>query len=483
MKIKRLFILALFAVIAPFSFGYVREFDNGIPLAWVKDRTVVMQLSLGSGTRTLRDGFTSFNDSAVDALQTWNPHLAHLQFSWIKNSPVTPTEGDDEMSVIFDNKIFGSNFGSGVLAVTLLAYRNGNFEETDTVFNSAISWDSYRGGLTPPVYDFHRVAIHEFGHTLGLDHPDQAQPKQTVIAIMNSRVSDLDTLAQDDINGVTSIYDTGPAYKAIADGPVLMDLSTRGTTSTGNSVLIGGFIIQGSQPVQVVVRCLAGSLASFGVSNALFDSVIELRDANNNLIASNDDWFTSNDAQTICSYRRDPPNSIESALLVTLNPGSYTAIVKSYSDAQQAATSGVALFEVYDLRTSSSRLGNVSTRGQVGTGDNILIGGVIVGGNMSKPVVVRALGPTLTQFGVTGVLQNPYLELRNANGNLVEANNDWQQSPEAATISADGKAPPDAKESAMAPTLSPGNYTALVTGVGGTTGTGLIEVYDESPAP
>ena len=482
MKIKRLFIVGLFAVAAPFSFGYVREFDNGTPLAWVKDRTVVMQLSLG-GTRILRDGFTSFNDSAIDALQTWNPYLAHLKFSWVKNSPVVPMQGDDEMSVLFDKKIFGDNFGSGVLAVTLLAYRNGNFEETDTVFNNAISWDSYRGNLTPPVYDFHRVAIHEFGHTLGLDHPDQAQPKQTVVAIMNSRVSDLDTLAQDDINGVTSIYGTGPAYNSIPDAPVLMNLSTRGNTSTGNSVLIGGFIIQGSQPARLVVRCLAGSLASFGVSNALSDSVIELYDANDNLIASNDDWFASNDAQTICSYRRDPPNSIESALLVTLNPGSYTAIVRSYFDAQQPATSGVALFEVYDLRSSSSRLGNVSTRGQVGTGDNILIGGIIIGGSAAKPVVVRALGPSLTQFGVTGVLADPFLQMRDTNGNLVEANNDWQQSPEAATIMADGKAPSNTKESAMARTLSPGNYTALVSGVGGTTGTALVEVYDESPSP
>ena len=482
MKISHLF-LAITAAIASASFGYVREFDNGTPLAWVKDRTVIMQLSLGSGTRNLRDGFTSFNDSAIDALQTWNPHLAHLQFSWIKNSPVTPAQGDDEMSVMFDNKIFGDNFGTGVLAVTLLAYRNGNFEETDTVFNSAISWDSYRGNLTPPVYDFHRVAIHEFGHTLGLDHPDQAQPKQIVTAIMNSRVSDLDTLAQDDINGVTSIYGTGPAYNSIPNAPVLMDLSTRGTTFTGNNVLIGGFIIQGSQPAQLVVRCLAYSLASYGIPGALGDSVIELYDVNNNLIASNDDWFTSNDAATISSYHRDPPNSIESALLVTLNPGSYTAIVRSFSSAQQPAQSGVALFEVYDLRNSASRLGNVSTRGNVGTGDSILIGGVIVGGNTAKPVVVRALGPSLTQFGVTGVLADPSLQLRDGNGNLVKANNDWQQSPDATVVSADGLAPSNPKEAAIAPTLNPGNYTALVTGVGGTTGTALVEVYDESPSP
>ena len=481
MKISELFLAAGLAGVVSSSLGYVREFDNGIPLAWVKDRTVVMQLSLGTGTRILRDGFTSFNDSAIDALKTWNPHLAHLQFSWVKNSPVTPVEGDDEMSVAFDNKVFGSNFGSGTLAVTVLGYRSGNFEETDTVFNTAISWDSYRGALTPPVFDFHRVAIHEFGHTLGLDHPDQAG--QHVVAIMNSIVSNLDTLAQDDINGVTAIYGTGLAYNSIPDGPVLMDLSTRGTTYTGNNVLIGGFIVQGSQPAQLVVRCLAFSLASYGIPDALGDSVIELHDANNNLIASNDDWFTSSDAETISSYHRDPPNSIESALLVTLNPGNYTAIVRSFSNSQQAATQGVALCEVYDLRKSASRLGNVSTRGQVGTGNSILIGGIIVGGSTPKPVVVRALGPTLSQFGVTGVLADPSLELRDGNGNLVEANNDWQQSPEAAAIMADGKAPSNAKESAMARTLSPGNYTALVHGVGGTTGTALVEVYDESASP
>ena len=468
------------------SRAYVREFDTTnpnapIPLAWVKDRTVQIQLSLGNNPVMLRDGFTSFNDSAADALNAWNPYLAHLRFSWIKNSPVTPTQGDDEMSAQFNNKVFGQNFGNNALAVTLLNYRNGNMEETDTVFNNAISWDSYRGLLTPPVFDFHRVAIHEFGHTLGLDHPDQATPKQNVEAIMNSRTSDLDTLAQDDINGVTAIYGTGPAYNSIASGPVLMNLSTRGITNTGENVLIGGFVVEGSQPAQFIIRAIAFSLSTFGITDALGDSVIELYDANHNLVASNDDWFISNDAPTIASYHLDPPNSIESALIVTLNPGSYTAIVKSFSSSTQAATTGVALFELYDLRRSSSRARNVSTRGQVGTGNNIIIGGFIIGGSTPKPVVIRAIGPSLSQFGVPNPLADPYLELRDSNGNLVEANNDWQQSPQAATIIADNLAPSSPKESAIAPTLAPGNYTALVKGVGGTTGTALVEIYDESP--
>ena len=152
MKIRHFFLAAALAFLASTSLGYVREFDNGIPLAWVKDRTVVIQLSLGTGTRILRDGFTSFNDSAIDALKTWNPHLGHLQFSWVKNSPVTAVQGDDEMSVIFDNKVFGSNFGSGTLAVTVLGYRNGNFEETDPSLTrrsrgTAIATPLYAAGL------------------------------------------------------------------------------------------------------------------------------------------------------------------------------------------------------------------------------------------------------------------------------------------------------------------------------------------------
>jgi hypothetical protein len=334
--------------------------------------------------------------------------------------------------------------------------------------------------LNPSLIDFHRVALHEFGHALGLDHPDDHG--QHVTAIMNSTITDIDTLQLDDINGVESLYNTGPDYQTSDPANVLANISTRGLIGTGDNVLIGGFIVQGTEPATVILRAIGFSLSAIGLDNALFDPTITVYDTNQNQVATNDDWaFTGSTAETIASFHLDPPNSRESALYLTLAPGKYTAIVQSFSDAQTPPTSGIGLFELYDLHTTGGRAGNISTRGQVLGGDNLLIGGFIVGGTENKTIIARAIGPSLGAAGVTNPLSNPNLELRDGNGNLLQTNDDWGQNADAATITDMGLAPTDPKESALLATLPPAGYTALVTGVAGATGIALVEVYDLSP--
>ncbi|MDQ6809098.1 MAG: matrixin family metalloprotease [Verrucomicrobiota bacterium] len=469
--------LGVFALLASPAFGYVLEGQS-----WTRDRTVVMQLSLGD-PRPLMDGFGSFNESAQDALNVWNGYLAHVRLTAVLNSPVAPSNSDDEMSAFFSNTLFGDKIGADTLAVTLLNYRGNVMEETDTAFNNVFTWDSYRGALRRGVEDFHRIAIHEFGHSLGLDHPDQATPKQTVTAIMNANESNVDTVQSDDIAGVQAIYSTGPAYQSVNNAPVMLNIATRAAIGTGDNVLIGGFIVQGSQPATVVLRAIGGSLRAVGLTDVLDDPMITIYDANHNVVATNDDWISSSNASAIASYHLDPPNSIESAVYATLNPGAYTAIVQSFSSSMQAAGTGIGLVEIYDLHTSNSRLGNISARGQVQTGDDIIIGGFIIGGAQTKTVVVRGMGPTLGDGGVGNFLADPTLELRDGSGNLVAANDNWQQSPNAAAIQATGLAPVHPSEAALQATVNPGNYTALVRGVDGTTGVGLVEVYDRSAAP
>jgi hypothetical protein len=318
--------------------------------------------------------------------------------------------------------------------------------------------------------------MHEFGHTLGLDHPDE--DNQQVVSLMNSGVSDIDTVQPDDIAGVESLYSNGPAYQNSIPAPNLVNISTRALIGTGEDVLIGGFIIQGSAPATVILRAIGYSLTAVGLTDAISDPVITVYNSAGAVVATNDDWFTSANAETISSFHLDPPNSLESALFLALNPGSYTAIVQGFSDA-----TGVGLFELYDLHTTSSRAGNLSTRGQVQGGDNVMIGGFIIGGSQSKQVVVRAIGPSLTSAGIANPLADPFLELHDANGTIIQSNDNWQSGPDAQTIISKGLEPTNAKESALLATLNPGAFTAIIRGVNGATGLALVELYDLSPAP
>lgn len=475
MKLKFFLLFAAGIFLLPSAFGYSLEGQS-----WTRDRSVVMQLSLG-GPQALSDGFTSFNQSAQDALDLWSQHLTHLRFKSVLNSPVPPDASDYEMSVLFSNTVFGDSFGSDVLAITLLNYRGADLSETDTLFNTAYSWDSYRGAIHAMMMDFHRVAIHEFGHTLGLDHPDDAG--QHVAAIMNSRISSIDHIEPDDITGLQSIYSTGPAYRSSVNAPVLLNISTRGLIGTGENVLIGGFIIQGTQPATLILRAIGYSLRAVGISAPIRDPVITVYDGNQQIVATNDDWIASPDAETIASFQLDPPSSIESALFLTLPPGSYTAVVKGFSDADTPPATGIGLVEIYDLATTGSRAGNISTRGQVKTGDNVMVAGFIIGGMQSKKLVLRAIGPSLSRAGVAAPLADPTLELHNANGALLQSNDNWSQSPNARAISNSGLAPTNPRESAIYATLNPGSYTAIVRGVNNGTGTAVVEVYDLSPSP
>jgi sugar lactone lactonase YvrE len=252
----------------------------------------------------------------------------------------------------------------------------------------------------------------------------------------------------------------------------LTNISTRASVQTGPRVTIGGFIITGTDPKRVVVRGLGPTLTQFGVSGVLADPTLELHDSTH-VIATNDNWKDAQEA-AIQATGLAPPNDLESAVVLTLQPGNYTAIL-----AGKNGTTGVGLVEVYDVNTAAlSQLTNVSTRGFVGANQNVMIGGFITGGgNGMTQVVVRGLGPTLTQFGVSGALADPALTLTDGNGNVVRSNNNWKDTQQAA-IQATGLAPPNDLESAIIVTVAAGNYTAVLQGNGGGTGIGLVEVYN-----
>ena len=273
----------------------------------------------------------------------------------------------------------------------------------------------------------------------------------------------------------------------------LGNISTRGLVQTGNDVMIGGFIVRGSAPKNVIIRAIGPELIPFGVPNVLLNPTLALHDGAGNLIASNDNWqttiiggiITHNQVQDIINSGRAPTNAMESAIIADLSAGNYTAIVSGVN-----GTTGVALVEVYDLSPDNgSILSNISTRDFVQTGADVMIGGFIVQGTQPKTVIVRAIGPELIPFGIPNALADPTLELHNGAGALIASNNNWQTTiiggiitgNQVAAIQNSGHAPTQPTESAIIATLPPGNYTAIVSGVNNTVGIALVEVYDLSP--
>jgi len=256
--------------------------------------------------------------------------------------------------------------------------------------------------------------------------------------------------------------------------PTLLNISTRTNVRTGDKILIGGFTITGTEQKTVIVRGIGPSLPMSGV---LADPVIEVHGPAGELLASNDNWREAATNQQISDSGLAPSNELESALWGVINPGTYTVILSG-----KDGGTGVGSVEVYDLdEPADSRLANISTRGFVDTGDNVMIGGLIVGGgspSSTATVVVRALGPSIP---LTDALANPTVELRDENGTAVAFNDDWKTrsdgTSQQAEIEATAIPPSNDLESAFVKTLSPGSYTAILRGKDNTTGIGLVEVY------
>ncbi len=404
---------------------------------------------------------------------TWTPtgslatarvfHTATL----LPNGKVLVAGGLDTSSVLASAELYDPASGTWTTTGSLATARH--FHTATLLPNGKVLVASGSGDASAELYD---PASGTWGPTGSLA---TARNSHTATLLPNGKV-----LVAGGLNlNTSSVLASAELY---VEQPTLLNISTRMRVLTGEQVLIAGFIITGNDPKKVIIRGIGPSLN--GVGATLADPTLELHQGNTTL-ATNDNWKIND--QTGQSQEADirattipPTNDLESALVATLNPGAYTAIL-----AGKNAGTGVGLVEIYDLaQAANSKLANISTRGFVDTGNNVMIGGLIVGGGGgSAKVIVRALGPSLSGAGVAGVLGDPTLELHDGSGTTLATNDNWKINDQTgqsqqAEIEATTIPPTNDLESALVATLAPGNYTAIVRGKNNTTGVGLVEVYN-----
>lgn len=342
------------------------------------------------------------------------------------------------------------------------------------ISTSGTRYFSIDGGNTS-IINFNQTANFDFGDWQS-DSCPQSNPAVQNAFGCRGQAADISETSPEGINLDVIGYDLVPPPTG-----QLLNISTRMEVLQGDEVLIGGFIVTGSDPKKVIVRGIGPSLS---VNGPLADPTLELHQGNTTL-ATNDNWKindqTGQSQEAEIQATTIPPKSdLESAIVATLNPGSYTAVL-----AGKNGETGIGLVEVYDLaQGANSRLANISSRGFVDAGDNVMIGGLIAGGPSggSTRVLVRALGPSLTNSGVAGALGDPTLELHDGNGTTIASNDNWKTRPDGSSqqteIEGTGIPPSNDLESALVRVLSPGNYTAVVRGVNSSTGIGLVEAYN-----
>jgi hypothetical protein len=456
---------------------------------------IAMQVQLPT-TTTLSDG-NSQSSSVIACMQAWNAVLGTMQFS---SQTVAPGAGahattNSVNEILMDSTVDGKAFSTGVLAITLSYSRGNDRVEADIVFNTAYTWDSYRGALRQGSEDLQRVAVHELGHVIGLLHPDDFG--QTVVAVMNSHESNIDSLQADDIAGGQKLYGA-PGVNLSDDN---FAAATIATFSGGTLVLTGSNIGAGAEVGEPAPASTAGihsvwwrwtapADGSFNASTlgSDFDTVLGVytgsRVSTLSLVAENDDEETP--AQNATPQRKRTS-------LVTFNATrgvTYYFEVNGWGSAGTLAdgytgsiTLNLSFTSIIDPAAAVSRLVNLSVRSRAGSADKTLIMGFVISSGAANQVLVRGLGPLLNQFGVAGYLADPQLNLFTADGVRIDSNDNWNQSLNA-TFAAVGAVALTAgsKDAALLRSMSTGVYSAQITSDDSTTGIALAEIYDVGKA-